>query len=226
MAKHNTLHKWLDLAELDRICGASIQGLMKELTKDGGHIGGKRGARYAYKNNGAKVLAVAHLDTVQQGHKTATVQLAGETLIFNPRLDDRLGAYTILRLLPKLGIEVDILLTENEEKGASTAQAFDTKKQYNWIVEFDRAGDDAVIYDYTWGDIIKGYFKKGLGSFSDITCLEHLGCQAVNIGVGYQDCHSPRAYFVLEQYVAQIRRFIKFHGDHKDTHHGYDPDFL
>jgi hypothetical protein len=191
-----------------------IGRLMHEL---GGRIFESKGGLHAHKDNNSKILAVAHLDTVQKAHaRMAMVQLERDTLIFSPVLDDRLGVYTILHALPLMGIKIDILFTENEERGMSTAADFTTEKQYNWIVEFDREGSDAVTYNYDWDDDVGRYFKLGVGSYSDICELEHLGCKGLNIGVGYRNPHTRRAYFVVEEYLAQMRKFAKFYRDNHD----------
>ena len=39
----------------------------------------------------------------------------GGHIQFAPQLDDRLGVYCLLGLLPKMGIQLDILLTTGEE---------------------------------------------------------------------------------------------------------------
>jgi hypothetical protein len=148
---------------------------------------------------------------VQTSSKFCKVSLEDETLIFCPKLDDRLGVYTILDLLPKLGVKMDILLTENEEIGQSTAADFLSDKQYNWMVEFDRCGTTTVSYDYDWDDFLRCCFDVAYGTFSDICYLEHLNCKGMNVGVGYHDEHSTRAYCVLEQYWFQIARFLLFY---------------
>lgn len=186
-----------------------------------GLIYGHQSNQHAHLDNGSDILAVAHLDTVQQCDHFQEVKLTGETLIYNAKLDDRLGVYTILDLLPKLGINVDVLLTENEETGQSTARDFKPEKQYNWIIEFDRMGTGAVLYQFNWDDTVKEYFKVHIGAFSDISDLGHLGCQAMNIGVGYHDCHSQRAYFVLEEYLEQIEAFARFHARYKSEFFGF-----
>ena len=200
----------LDLVRLRSICNASIDDLMAM-----GEVRGSKGARHSFIDNGSDILAVAHLDTVQNGTHFQIVDLDKEVLVFNPRLDDRLGVYTILKLLPTMGINVDVLLTENEEIGQTTASDFDTEKQYNWMVEFDRHDSDVVSYDYglsdDWDNILKEHFRVGLGSFSDISELEHLGCKAINIGVGYYREHSHRAHFIVGEYKAQIAKFVNFH---------------
>ena len=110
------------------------------------------GKQYLYKNNNAKILAVCHMDTVfDHAHKYNFCHI-DENYIFSPKLDDRLGVYTILHYLPKYhpNVKYDYLITTDEEIGKSTAQLFAkvNKKKYNWIVEFDRKGEDVVLYDY------------------------------------------------------------------------------
>lgn len=210
----------INLKEIHKYCSAEIGELMDTL---GGEVLGETGDQFAFKDNNSKILAVAHLDTVQQDSHSAMAKLSGETLVFNPRLDDRLGVYTILSVLPKLGVNTDVLLTENEERGRSTAGYFQTEKKYNWIVEFDRRGDDVVTYVYDWEKVVGRFFDIGMGSFSDISELEHLGCKALNVGIGYHDEHSKRAYFVIEEYLAQIERFVGFYGKYQDKRFKHEP---
>ena len=102
------------------------------------------GGQLIYRDNGAKVLAVAHLDYVGWTHPYFTRH---GRRINAMQLNDRLGAWVILDLLHDLGLDpdkYDILLCDMEEVGDSTAQFFKPKKQYNWIFEFDRAGTDFV----------------------------------------------------------------------------------
>ncbi|MCP6726064.1 hypothetical protein NL526_28810, partial [Klebsiella pneumoniae] len=65
--------------------------------------------------------------------------------------DDRLGLYYIMEILPSLGINVDVLLTTDEEIGQSSASEFKKAegKQYNWMFMFDRHGyGNVVMYQY------------------------------------------------------------------------------
>ena len=176
-----------------------------------GKLVGSKNNRYAFRNNDCRILAVSHLDTVQQGVTFGTIAYPNETLVFNPRLDDRLGAYTILDLLPRIGVATDILFSDNEECGQTTAAHFKSDKKYNWIVSFDRRGEDVVTYQYTWDNVLREYFTVGHGSFSCIGRMDHLGCQAMNVGVGYQDEHSQRAFFILEEYIRNVARFLLFY---------------
>jgi hypothetical protein len=176
---------------------------------------------YVFIDNGANILAVAHLDTVQDIRHFDVKEGDLGKVIKNAQLDDRLGAYIILKLLPKLGVNADILLTEGEEVGNSTAQHFLTQKKYNWIFQFDRQGIDTVMYQYedpeTKKLMEKYKFMVGRGSVSDISYLERLGVKAFNFGTGYYDNHSVDAYAVESDIKHNVKLFLKFYNDMKDT---------
>lgn len=229
-ASKPTINKAFSLTRLRERCFANIDDLFLalEATGSGGEIGGKTGERYCFLDNGSKVLAVAHLDTVQQVNHFSTAEDVGGDgqWVFCPKLDDRLGVYTLLDLLPLLGVNVDILFTENEEKGASTARDFATKKKYNWIVEFDRTGTDVVTYDYSskhWDKVLGKWFTVGHGTFSDIAYLEELRAKGFNVGIGYYNEHQRHAYFVVDEYIDQLARFLGFYHSQKDHRYGHKP---
>lgn len=172
---------------------------------------------YAFRDNGSSILAVAHLDTVisHKQRMCGFLETAAGEVCYSGSLDDRLGAYTILELLPKLGINVDILLTTGEESGRSTAEYFKSEKDYNWAIEFDRGGTDVVMYEYEDDltvDLVRSVGARvGMGSFSDIAYLTQLGVKAFNWGVGYQDYHSTRGHVFLDDLFQMIEYFVDFH---------------
>lgn len=179
---------------------------------------------YFYKDNGANILAIAHLDSVEHKHRhfyMAHDKKHGPT-VHSPTLDDRLGAYVITELLPRLGVKVDVLLTVGEEVGASTAQYFTTEKQYNWMFQFDRAGADVVMYQYDTlkrCEMLRSVLAwPARGAFSDISWLDHLGCAGFNWGVGYHDYHGPRAWASLTEMTQQVARFCRFHERYRELH--------
>ena len=176
---------------------------------------GGRERFFHYRDNGSTVLAVAHLDSVQTDRRCTVVDTAAGPLALAPTLDDRLGAYVILDLLPRLGVTADWLLTTDEEIGRSTADAFDPDKRYHWMFSFDRAGTDVVLYDYETpelADLVEASGARvGDGSFSDICQLEHLGCAGVNWGVGYRDYHSTRAHAWLDDTFTMVGQFLRFY---------------
>jgi hypothetical protein len=178
---------------------------------------GAAGTRHATHTGDSKILAVAHCDYVELPNVFAADPEMG--VVFSPRLDDRLGVYTLLYLLPSLGINLDVLLTENEERGATTAKDFITDKKYNWVVSFDRRGEDVVYYQYSnIREHLTPFFAVGHGSYSDIAALQHLGVLAFNVGVGYESEHTSNCTCQLKTYFAQIARFVAFYRKNSETH--------
>lgn len=140
-------------------------------------------------------------------------------------LDDRLGVYIITEILPQLNIEVDVLLTTNEERGDSTAKKFHElypDKKYNWIIEFDRRGDDVVMYQYDKPELrdkLKEIgAKPSTGSYTDICDLWELGCAGFNWGTGYHYAHSLDSFAILQVTAEQIAIFAKFYDKYKNTY--------
>lgn len=203
--------KRINIEQLQKRCSQSTPNLMSEL---GGTIIGKQGDQYAFKDTGSRILSIAHLDSVQTKYHFRVIR----DRLYCPVLDDRLGVYTIMDLLPSLDINMDILLTDNEESFRSTALNFEPPREYNWIVEFDRRGTDVVTYDYDWDAYLKDYFDIGIGTYSDIVDLGFLECKGLNVGVGYEDEHSLYAYFSMSSYVSQINKFTRFYRESKDIY--------
>lgn len=206
----------LNLNRLHNICNAS----KPQLTKGYDRIERNKRACW-FKDNGGDILAVAHIDHVCQDNHFGHVKLGDDILVYSPRLDDRLGVYTITDVLPRIGIRADILLCDDEEMGQSTASLFDTDKKYNWMVEFDRSGDDAVLYQYRnnadWLGATRSFFEIDYGSYSDISRLDHLGVCGINIGVGYHEYHGPRAHFSVDEWYRNLCNFAGFYDQFKDA---------
>ena len=186
---------------------------------------------YHFRDNGSRVLAVAHLDTVvrPEGRIPRFAAAKAGPLVVSGALDDRLGAYVILRLLPALGVTCDWLLTVGEESCASTAEFFEPARDYDWVIEFDRMGTDVVMYQYEDEDsrhtVAAAGAQVGQGSFSDITSLEHLGVKAFNWGVGYRgDYHSEKGYALLNDTFAMTAKYLRFHAQNAGTAMPHDSD--
>jgi len=182
-----------------------------ESNRWGERINNPGGALY-FRDNDADVLAIAHLDHVEwtQPRKYGPIVKA-------PQLDDRLGVWVLLNVLPRLGVKVDVLLTDNEEVGDSTGQYFEGN--YNWMFEFDRRGTDVVMYHYEepyYLDLLEfAGFEPGWGSFSDISLMDHLGVVGFNFGTGYCNEHTCKCYADLRVTMAQAKRFAAFWQTHK-----------
>ena len=176
---------------------------------------------YIYIDRGSDILGVAHLDTVQDMTHFEVTEEHGDKKIRNAQLDDRLGAYVLLNLLPTLGVNCDILLTEGEETAQFTARYFKPSKQYKWMFSFDRAGMDTVMYQYddepTRKLVNDSGFLPAKGSFSDISVLEHLGVKGFNFGVGYYDNHGDKSHAIESHVLHNVKLFIDFYNKHKDT---------
>ncbi len=199
---------------LERACQAPIDAFRRlkaattvQETPDGPFI---------HIDRGASVLAVAHLDTVQ----SAKPQWLSPWIINTPDLDDRLGVWILLSLLPRLhpDVKYDVLLCDSEEVGESTAKdyakAIGTDHAYNWLIEFDRKGVDVVTYDYDadgWDETLAAEgLTIGSGAFSDISYLEALGVKGVNFGCGYYRAHSKDCWADLRETRLQVDRFADF----------------
>lgn len=178
------------------------------------------------RSEASKVLAVGHLDYVESAYTDPMISVDG-TKIQCGQLDDRLGVWTITKLLPDYipaDMPYDILLTDQEECGKSTARLFlpENNYQYNWIFEFDRKSTEVVMYDYRTAELDKLLeevgFKVGTGSWTDIRELARLNCAAFNIGTAYYGEHKKECYANLPELISQVTKFIKFYKAHYNTH--------
>lgn len=164
-----------------------------------------------------KILSVCHVDTVQKLSDTLTYSKRKRTL-YGTGFDDRLGYWILTHLLDKIGCPCDLLICDHEEEGKSTAQYFHGGDYYNWIVEFDRGGEDVVDYgqadDDLQADLKDAGFKIGWGSFSDI-CFMNTSTAAFNVGIGYHKAHSVASECNVDELYRQIDRFSTFYHRYK-----------
>lgn len=193
---------------------------------------------YIFFDHGSDILFVGHLDIA--GRDSDRKPFAyyegkdGQHYVFNRNLDDRLGVYMGHYVLPtQFGIQCDVLLTTNEESGGSTAQDFmndwlrkpeGERKHYKWVIEFDRRGKEPVLYQYKtqpWHDAIAEFTTIAVGTLSDISYMDQLGCCCVNWNTGYYDEHTARHFAVLEDTMDALENFAAFHAKYKDTHFPY-----
>jgi len=169
--------------------------------------------RRVFIDRKSDILFVAHLDTV----KEPRIDKITEERITGAGFDDRLGCKIAHELSAEL--HCDLLLTDLEESGDSTAQ-WHTLKDYNWICEFDRAGNDVVTYGMEndrWVEELGKFWEVNMGMFSDISFMESKCC-AMNLGIGYQHAHSDNSYYdprVAKEQVMLFRRFFQKHKKNK-----------
>ena len=163
-------------------------------------------SRRIFIDNGGDILFVAHVDTVLPPN----IKKQKKKRIHAIGLDDSLGCLLAYELGMELG--ADILLTDDEEKCFSTAQ-YHVCKDYNWVVEFDRVGDDVVMYgneNFDFHNALRTYWDIGWGSYSDIADLPTTAC-GCNLGIGYQHAHSEDSYVDLKILETQIEKFRLFY---------------
>jgi hypothetical protein len=190
---------------------------------------------YLFKDTGSNILVVAHMDVFSDKIKpTFTWDKVGtDIIIHSPWLDDRLGVFVADHMMPNvLKIKADILLTSDEECCKSTAADFATEmkslKEYNWIVEFDRAGDDVVLYHYDdvpdlTEDLMEVGYDIGIGSYSDIGELEEFGVGCFNVGIGYHHQHTSYCFASMQEMADQLMKFKDFYHKNKDKKYIYTP---
>lgn len=176
----------------------------------------------------APVLAIAHLDTAMAIVPNSFKYHHNKHIVVSQALDDRLGVWALCRKLPMFigNRGYDVLLTVGEETGASSASNFDKEaEKYNWIFQLDRAGCDAVYYDFDSTDWLAALRNCGwdmnIGSFSDISMLDTGTVSAVNFGIAYKGQHSSGCYANLDLVATQLYRvaaFYKMYEAHKFAH--------
>ena len=207
----------IDKKEMGRVFSAPFEEYARIVSDKGGEvIDDEPYTRHLFLDRGGSVLGVAHLDTVQKFSDIRIDHRRG--IIRSQTLDNRLGAWLIGWVLPRMGVVADVLFTDNEERGASTAEYFTPRKQYNWVFSFDRGGDDVVLYQHEWSPYSRRLedagFKIGMGSYSDIASMD-LGCLGVNIGCGMENYHSKDAWCDIGILKRNLNRFVRFYKDNK-----------
>lgn len=186
------------------------------------------GERHIFFDRGANILAIAHLDSVAGSRHFHRIVIDGLEYIFTRQADDRLGAYLILDFLPRLGVQCDVLLTDGEETGSSTGRDFTPPegKTYNWMFQFDRAGTDVVMYQYKSDErkqmLVDCGFKVGIGSFSDISRMGHLGIAGFNFGCGYQENHTKLSHIITDDTMMMVEKFLVFYANQSEVAMPYD----
>lgn len=196
-------------------CQMSKRELMARMTfytvnDDGNYLG-------VLLRPGSKILAVAHIDF----HCSGNVHKANAKQVVSSALDDRLGVYLALDLLPKMGVPCDVLLCDDEEMCNSTMRNLGVQflGKYNWIIELDYPGIGATTYDYrsTREAVADIYGNVARGSFSDISLMSgYSPVGAFNAGVGYRSQHTERCVIELdnlEKCVSLIQAFYAKYGN-------------
>jgi hypothetical protein len=166
---------------------------------------------YLFVNNKARILVVAHLDVAYAWNRygNSEVYMVDNKYLWSPLGiggDDRAGVQVLYWLSKsEYKNKVNYLFTRGEERGCIGARAFNIdwkdKLDLYAMIEFDREGNDFVMYRYKdkdWEEYIAKITKRkaGIGSISDISYLD-MGVRGVNLGIGYYHNHMGSAEFVV-----------------------------
>lgn len=180
---------------------------------------GKR-SRHVYVDNGAPYLLVAHIDTVQTPRLDSEVTGAG--------FDDRLGVAVAHRLVTEWPTWFDLLLTDYEESGGSTAKYFQPSHTYRLVVELDREGEDFVDYglcdEGTLEDMEEWGFRWGWGTYTDICSMPYVECDKVNVGIGVYGSHSKKSGYRPDELERQLQRLLGYLGVDESAKPIHEPE--
>jgi len=190
--------------------------LPKKLTK-AGYKEIITGKDFVYAEGDIPILLAAHVDTAHKGEPESIFCDKRRGILWSPDGlggDDRAGVAGILELIRR-GHRPYVIFLDKEETGALGAKSASVSLSappVNYIIELDRKGsNDAVFYNCSNSDFTKyveGFgFKKGYGSYSDISTL----CPAwkiagVNLSIGYHNAHTSSEYVVLSEWDNVISR--------------------
>lgn len=224
-------------AEFENICRMSQKKLKKYVTNalKGTHEEVIVDDGFVYAQGKFPVLLVAHMDTVHK-NLPKTILHDGDKISSPNGIggDDRCGVYMILEIIKKH--HCSVLFCEDEEIGMvgaekfiNTALAETLVGQFNYIIEFDRKGNnDAVFYDCDNEEfekfITKEFYKTEWGSFSDIsTVAPFLECAAVNLSCGYYNAHKKDEYVVFSEMETSMKQAMKILARTTDEKFEYIP---
>lgn len=186
-------------------------------------------------NNRRRVLAVVHTD-VNGGDKDLRA-VYHESRVVARSLDDRLGLYMLLQLAAYH--DFDLLVTTDEELGASTATQFrEDHPEYrcNWMFSIDRRArftpqfePSVVLYEYHDAETVAlceaAGFEVEHGSFSDITMLSDLCVKGFNFSAAYFNEHTDQCWADMENVDVMLQKIDAFLAEHSATHLPHTPRF-
>jgi di/tripeptidase len=179
---------------------------------------------FIYSPGSHSVLLVAHMDTFHEERRGMPTDINIDKTDPDSPLgvlwsetgvggDDRCGVYIVMEIIKRL--DCHVLYCEDEEKYGIGARKFcqsNISPDVQFIVEFDRQGnDDAVYYGCCNNDFVQFVdfygFKERHGSFSDISIIApHLGIAAVNLSSGFYNAHLESEYIRLDDLEPIIDR--------------------
>lgn len=173
------------------------------------------GGKCLYRDNGHGPLFVAHLDTIELGHKSTqnhkTLYRFDDLIVTDGNstlgADDGAGVYILIEMLTN-NVPGGYLFTTGEEVGgigSTYAEKYHRYilEKYTHAIQFDRRGTSDVIYSMAVGqtgskqtaqDICNllnmGHTPSNKGSFTDVANFVDAIPECFNISCGYNNEHS------------------------------------
>ena len=231
------LHQWKLLENRLTCSTAAIEAMVSKLPNGSVYRDPKNKGvdnPYLFIDKGAKILAVAHLDATGEKPHFGRINIKGDEWVLSRWLDDRLGVFLLLDVLPHF-FDYDILLTTGEETGKSSARLFEPPlekdnqyREYRWMFEPDRMGTDVVHYQY-YNKLVEaavkaaGFTAYTQGAFSDIAELGFLGVCGINWGIAYEDNHSDWSRANMTTVLKQTAKFCRFFEANQEVVFPYIP---
>jgi hypothetical protein len=199
--------------KLYKLENGELINYLKTLLKDRKFLNNMAGAWFLV--NKPKLLFIAHRDTVR---KPAGMTIFNNYII-SPVLDNRLGMNLGINLAKALPF-IDILITDGEEMGMSTARFIPKKMldKYNWIFSIDRMGKYPVTYHHynrvAYESLINIFGSVAHGTFSDISEINEVF--SINFPAGHQSDHQELNYANLDDVEDCYHKIVRFIMENKD----------
>jgi hypothetical protein len=199
--------------KLYKLENGELINYLKTLLKDRKFINNMAGAWFLV--NKPKILFIAHRDTVR---KPAGMVIFNNYII-SPVIDNRLGMNLGVNLAKTFNF-IDILITDGEEMGMSTARFIPKKvvEKYNWIFSIDRMGKYPVTYHHynsqAYKSLIRIFGSIAYGTFSDISEIDEVFC--INFPAGHQSDHQELNYGRLDDIEDCFNKIVEFILENQD----------
>ena len=169
------------------------------------------------------IALVAHMDTVFKYPVDNMYYDVKKGVVWSPEglgADDRAGIFAMIQII-KSGLRPSIILTTDEEIGATGAKALAEKPcpipGLKYMIQLDRRGtNDCVFYScdtQAFVEYVEQFgFVERWGTFSDISVLMPAwNICGVNLSVGYEDEHSVSEVLFIKPLfdtIAKVRKML------------------
>jgi len=165
--------------------------------------------------NKPKLLFIAHRDTVRK----PTGVITFNNYLISAVIDNRLGMNLGINISKQFNF-IDILITDGEEMGMSSARFIPKKvlEKYNWCFSIDRMGKYPVTYQHNnkqaFESLINIFGSIAQGTFSDISEIKDIFC--VNFPAGHKSDHQELNYAKMDDIEECFEKIVRFIIENQD----------